>query len=74
MPARAERRRSEPRSFHDEAGRAWQVYELRRDGPDGASVILLVFESASAIRCVRRYPADWRELSPAMLEALSWSV
>jgi hypothetical protein len=64
--------RSESRHFRDGEGRAWQVFELRRRGPDGEAAKLLVFESSAAIRCVRRYPADWRELSQAKLEALSW--
>jgi hypothetical protein len=66
--------RWQSRTFRDDAGRAWQVFERRRAGADGELVTLLVFESDAAIRCVRRYPANWRELPPDELEALSWSV
>jgi hypothetical protein len=51
----------------------WLVYELpptpfdRRTGPS------LVFESDSAMRRVRTFPADWRTLSDELLYALSWS-
>jgi hypothetical protein len=52
----------------------WLVYELRPlpfDRRNGAS---LIFESDSAIRRVRNYPAAWRELSDEELLALSWSA
>jgi hypothetical protein len=32
----------------------------------------LVFESTDSARRVREYPENWRELSAAELEALSW--
>jgi hypothetical protein len=32
----------------------------------------LVFESAGAVRRVYDVPADWRDLPPDALEALSW--
>ena len=74
MSAAMDRVRSEPRNFRDVEGRAWQVFELRRRGLDGEPVMLLVFESPAAIRCVRHYPADWRALPAEKLEALSWNV
>lgn len=52
-------------------GVPWLVYELahvfdRRHAPS------LVFESDHAVRRVRSYPAEWRDLSDAELWALSW--
>jgi hypothetical protein len=54
------------------AGEIWSVYEDTRTevpflGP------ALVFESDQAVRRVRQYPANWRELSDEKLYALSWS-
>jgi hypothetical protein len=55
-------------------GVPWLVYELpamvfdRRHGPS------LVFETDNAVRRVRDFPTDWRELNDADLFALSWST
>lgn len=54
-------------------GELWTVYE-RAAGPlDRRQTPSLVFESRSAIRRVRDYPADWRTLSDTALMRLSWS-
>ena len=55
------------------AGVLWLVYELPPSPFDRRSVPSLVFESDSAMRRVRTYPADWRSLSEKALIALSWS-
>ena len=52
----------------------WLVYELRALPFDRLSGSSLIFESDSAIRRVRNYPDNWRELSDAALFALSWSL
>ncbi|HEY2376103.1 MAG TPA: hypothetical protein VGH98_09030 [Gemmatimonadaceae bacterium] len=54
-------------------GALWLVFELpplydRRQRPS------LVFESETAIRRVRDYPANWRSLRDDELFALSWNI
>lgn len=56
------------RSFSDEAGVKWEVFE--RAEPDGSRS--LIFESAIAFRRVRRYDPDWMSMSDAELRRLSW--
>lgn len=56
----------------DEEEKHWLVYELppshdRRSSPS------LVFESDTAIRRIREFPGNWRELSDEELIALSWT-
>jgi hypothetical protein len=58
--------------FMDSTGCEWQVYEWKRDDVDGHRLTLLVFESGRAVRCVRRYPPNWRELDASALQDLSW--
>lgn len=55
------------------AGTVWLVYELRALPLDRRTSASLIFESDSAIRRVRNYPENWRELSDVALFALSWS-
>jgi hypothetical protein len=57
--------------FRSSDGTRWAVGE-RVDGEDSAKRMSLVFESSDSARRVREYPANWRELSPVELEALSW--
>ena len=57
--------------FRSSDGTRWTVGE-RGDGDGSAKRMSLVFESTDSARRVREYPANWRELSPAELEALSW--
>ena len=47
------------------------VFEWHREF-DQRSTPTLVFESDSAVRIVRDYPANWRELSDDALYALLW--
>lgn len=58
--------------FRDAEGVVWRVYERPHGTLDRRSGQSLVFESDGKIRRVRGYPADWRLLPPAELEALSW--
>lgn len=59
--------REQARIASDGEGEGWRVYErLDRRTPPGGSASL-VFESASHIRRVTSYPADWRSLSDAEL-------
>ena len=51
-------------------GEGWGVWEDLRPPPIGPA---LVFENTRIARRVRKYPANWRELSDAQLFALSWS-
>ena len=60
------------RRFADATGCVWSVYERTRSQLLGAPVTVLVFDSTTAFRCVRTYPALWREGSAAELERLSW--
>lgn len=55
------------RQYIDNEGRVWRVIE-REVAVPGRS---LFFESDSGWRKVRRYPSDWRELSPDELDKLS---
>jgi hypothetical protein len=52
----------------------WRVYELGPASYDRRAANTLVFESDGVMRRVRQFPADWRELSPASLFALSWKA
>ena len=50
----------------------WRVYELLPASYDRRGGNTLVFETDGVIRRVRKFPENWRELSPAALLALSW--
>jgi hypothetical protein len=65
--------RQSAREFRDASGRQWRVFEVPEQGTaERRWPPSLVFESDAAIRRVRDFPADWRALSDAELEALSW--
>ena len=53
-------------------GETWRVYERPANHFDRRQAPSLVFESRSAIRRVRDYPADWFRLDDRALAALSW--
>ena len=55
-------------------GVLWLVYELPPTGFDRRTSPSLVFESDTAVRRVRGYPADWRSLGDDELFALSWAA
>lgn len=68
---RLAKQRDAPLKFTDSKGRVWHVTERQRTHYDQRSESLLVFESSAIVRCVRTYPADWRELGSDALESLS---
>ena len=61
--------------FTDGDGTTWSAREVPGDRIDGAQVDragrCLVFSSVGRHRHVWHYPADWRDLSAAELQALS---
>lgn len=62
-------------AFQDGAGCVWTVHEVATGAALWAKgPRCLLFGSESAIRRVWRYPPDWRTLSVAELETLSWRV
>jgi hypothetical protein len=61
------------REFIDSRQVRWCVYESPRPCADGTTRPgSLIFESDGVIRRVRDFPVDWRTLTDAELEALSW--
>ncbi len=54
-------------------GDLWVVYERPPEQLDRRQSPSLVFECRTAIRRVRDYPPDWRELGDDELARLSWS-
>ena len=65
--------REDARLFYDHRGRLWSVRERSCHAePEARADRCLVFDSAIASRRVWRYPHDWRTLSDAELEELSW--
>lgn len=56
------------RSFIDRQGVSWRVFHRHTENEADS----LIFESESAYRRVRTFPADWRELSSEELCRLSW--
>ena len=60
------------RSFVDEDGAHWTVYEQAFGDYDRRSSRSLIFNSEFAVRRVRNYPANWLELSERELILLSW--
>ena len=54
-------------------GTLWLVYELVPSEYDRRQSPSLIFESDMAVRRVRNYPANWRQLSDQDLLSLSWS-
>jgi hypothetical protein len=61
------------RTFVDEEGQHWRVFERPFDSFDRRSGVSLIFTSDGAMRRVRNYPANWMELSDEELFALSWN-
>ena len=53
----------------------WTVREFANSGPsDEDGVPCLIFECADAMRRVRGFPANWRDLGRKELLALSWKT
>ncbi|HEX9484683.1 MAG TPA: hypothetical protein VF929_08875 [Gemmatimonadaceae bacterium] len=63
---------SRVRSFVDEDGQRWRVYERVFDEYDRRSGTSLIFASETAVRRVRNYPENWTDLSDEELAAISW--
>jgi hypothetical protein len=64
-----------PRTFRDAVGCAWSVHEVAAgEVPWAHGPRCLLFGAETAIRRVWHYPPDWRSLSDAEPEALSWGV
>jgi hypothetical protein len=60
--------------YFDAKGAAWSVVEIPHcDQPVAGQAACLLFRSHRFARRVRTFPPNWRELSDADLEALSWS-
>jgi hypothetical protein len=52
----------------------WRVFEMDAATTNGEpDPPRLVFDEPMGVRILRRYPADWRELSTKELVALSWT-
>ena len=66
--------RDEPiRQFRDEFGFVWTVREVVPDyDRRGRSTLIFTNEMTLTMRRVRDYPSDWRELTDAELQRLSW--
>ena len=62
------------RTYTDDIGMAWRVFEQAFSEYDRRSGYSLIFASELAVRRVRDYPSDWFTLSTAALERLSWGV
>lgn len=62
------------RSFVDEDGTHWTVYEQAFGDYDRRSSRSLIFNSDVAVRRVRNFPANWLELSERELMELSWKA
>ena len=62
------------RTFQDVEGARWQVYEQAFGDYDRRSGMSLIFTSEAAVRRVRDFPSDWRQLTDEELLALSWKA
>ena len=60
------------RTFVDDDGMRWRVYEQAFSAYDRRRGISLIFSSDAAVRRVRQFPPEWRALSDGELVALSW--
>ena len=70
-----EREEAGPRRYTDLTGCPWSVYEVEaRDTPGAKRDHCLLFCSEGVVRRVWHYPAEWRSLKDAELDALSWHV
>jgi hypothetical protein len=63
--------RWERHAFVSPDGTNWTVREQSASPDRDAS---LIFECDSASRRVRAFPANWRDLDPVSLAALSWKM
>ena len=71
----AERPRVGPGTFRAADGSTWSAHAVALGDVSWARAArCLVFQSELAIRRVWQYPADWRALPDAALEAPSWDM
>ena len=61
------------RSFNDDCGRRWIVYERTAWTPADPARLCLIFEAVHAMRRVVIFPRTWRALDALALERLSWT-
>ena len=62
------------RTFIDDDGARWVVYEHVLSEYDRRSGRSLIFNSDFVVRRVRNFPGNWMELSEAELLKLSWQA
>jgi hypothetical protein len=62
------------RVFRSSTGEWWSVYVHVDARPGAVPEETLVFEAIGVVRRVRRFPPNWKGLSVAELEELSWEV
>jgi hypothetical protein len=60
------------RAYLDAAGKWWCVSERPCRESDPADMTCLVFMSEGTVRRVLNFPEDWRRLTAAELQAVSW--
>ncbi len=60
------------RTYFDDTGVRWHVYELPFSEYDRRSGASLIFDSDSSMRRVRNFPDNWDSLSDTELASLSW--
>ena len=71
----APRARPRGRVFVDRARVEWRVEEVPAAAvPAAKRPACLVFQSEAAIRRIWHYPPNWRQLTDAELELLSWET
>ena len=63
----------EARIFRDGSGVTWWVHEVAGEHLGTAGAMCLLVVSASELRRVWKYPADWRSLTPDQLLGLPQS-
>ena len=62
------------RTFIDDDGTSWRVFEQAFSDYDRRRGMSLIFASDAAVRRVRNYPSHWHEMSNGELAALSWTA
>lgn len=62
------------RTYFDDEGVRWHVYELPLSEYDRRSGASLIFDSDASMRRVRNFPKNWDLLSDADLASLSWTT
>jgi hypothetical protein len=68
-----ERANDGQRTFKDDCGRRWIVYERTSWTLANPARLFLIFEAVDAVRRVSIFPGAWRALDAIALERLSWA-